>query len=573
MFDTILRGAEIHDGRGSEPFTADVGLAGGKIAAIGRLDGARETLDVSGCILTPGFVDLHTHYDGEISWDEELRPSVLHGVTTVLMGNCGVGFAPVRPGRAQALLDLMEGVEDIPGTALAEGVPFCWESFPDYLDYLEKRPCTVDFAAQVPHDALRMYVMGDRARAPASAAEVAEMARLLREALAAGAAGFSTGRTDNHRSIRGEPTPAAESPVEELRALVGAMDRGVVQVVSDFDLLRGPEAFDAEFDLVDAVAAFGLPTSISWMERVPGAEQWRRIQARAEALAARGAKIRLQTATRGIGVMMGLGVSMHPFLAFPSFRPLVGRPPAEAAAAMRNPELRAKILGEPPVKLAGDSSVPPIVDLLLARIEEVAWRFYPLGDPPDYEPPVEASFGARARARGLRAMELLYDHLAEGDGENLVFFPIFNYAAGDLAHVGQMLRHPLALWGLSDAGAHVATICDYSNATTMLTHWARDRATDRIPLPTAVAMLSGRNAAHLGLQDRGVIEVGRRADLNLIDLASLALERPRVVHDLPAGGRRLLQGARGYVGSWVAGVRVSEEGELTGARPGRLLRF
>jgi N-acyl-D-aspartate/D-glutamate deacylase len=583
MFDRVFEGATVVDGTGAEPFTADVAVQDGRIAEVGRITAAaKERIDAQGAWLTPGFVDIHTHYDGQASWDPTFSPSIHHGVTTVVMGNCGVGFAPNVPGREAELIALMEGVEDIPGVALMEGVKFDWRSFTDYMDVLAAMPHTIDFLTLVPHDPLRMAVMGERALAQRAATpdDVAEMRRQLRQALQAGAIGFSTGRTDNHRTTRGLETPASDAGEAELVGLGQAFEglgHGVVQMVSDFDLLRSPHRFDAEFDLVEALArAAGRPLSMTWMQRDPGGDQWQAMRARVDAAAAQGLPLFLQAAPRGIGVISGLDAATHVFMGFPGYREIAALPLAERAAALRDPARKARILAERSERLAGDgSSVPPIVDILLARIEQVAWRMFPLtaaDGQPDYEPPFSASFGARAKARNLRALEVLYDHFAEGDGSNLVHFPIFNYNDGNLEVVRQMMDHPRMLWGLSDAGAHVGTICDASSSTFVLTHWVRDRPQGRLPLATAVQMLSSRNADYLGLADRGRIAPGQRADLNLIDPQRLAVGMPRLVADLPAGGRRFLQKAQGYLGTWVAGQVVQRDGEVTAARPGRLVR-
>ncbi|MCW5633186.1 MAG: amidohydrolase family protein [Rubrivivax sp.] len=588
MLDWVIEGGTVVDGAGGEPFTADVAVQGGRIVEVnrdGRITGAaRERVDAAGAWVTPGFVDIHTHYDGQASWDETFSPSIHHGVTTVVMGNCGVGFAPNVPGREAELIALMEGVEDIPGVALAEGVKFNWQSFPQYMDALDALPHSLDFLVQVPHDPLRMAVMRERALAQEAATpeDIAAMRALLREALEAGAAGFSSGRTDNHRTARGQATPASEAAAAELTGLGEAfrgLGHGVVQMVNDFDVLQGPEGFDAEFDLVEALArAAGRPLSMSWMQRDPGGEQWRRMRERVDAAAARGLPLYLQAASRGIGVLSGLDAATHIFMGFPGYKEVAHLPLAERAAALREPARRARILGEKSERLSGDgSSVPPLVDLLLARIELIAWRMFPLGAgagaAPDYEPPLAASFGARAKQQGTTALTALYDHLSEGGGDNLVYFPIFNYNDGSLDVVREMLAHPRALFGLSDAGAHVGTICDASCTTFLLTHWVRDRAAGRLPLGTAVQMLTSRNAGFIGLADRGRIAPGQRADLNVIDPRRLAVGTPRLVRDLPAGGRRLLQVAEGYVGTWVAGVPVQRDGHVTPARPGRLVRM
>jgi N-acyl-D-aspartate/D-glutamate deacylase len=584
MLDLLLSGATVVDGTGAEPYTADVAVQGGRVvqvAAAGTLkDAAHERIDAHGAWLTPGFVDIHTHYDGQASWDETFSPSIHHGVTTVMMGNCGVGFAPHVPGRAADLIALMEGVEDIPGAALAEGVKFNWQGFPEYMDVLDAMPHSLDFLVQVPHDPLRMAVMGDRAVAqqPATADDIAAMRALLRQALQAGAAGFSTGRTDNHRTARGHETPASEASAAELTGLAAAfqgLHHGVVQVVSDFDLLRSAERFDPEFDLVETMArASGRPLSMTWLQRDPGGEQWKAIQARVEAAVAQGLPLYLQTASRGIGVINGLDASFHPFMGFPGYKEVAHLPLGQRAAALREPARKARILAEKGDKVSGDGTpVPPLVDILLARIELISGRMFPLAEAPDYEPGVMQSFLVRARQRGCSALEALFDHFTAGDGSGLVYFPIFNYNGGNLDVVRQMLAHPRALFGLSDAGAHVGTVCDASSTTFMLSHWARDRAQDRLPLAQAVHLLTARNADYIGLSDRGRIQVGQRADLNLIDPQRLNVGTPRLVRDLPAGGKRFLQVGQGYLGTWVAGQAVQRDGEVTQARPGRLVRM
>ncbi len=590
MLDLIIEGGTVVDGTGAAPFTADIAVQDGRIVEVAADGGARritaparERVQADGAWVTPGFVDIHTHYDGQASWDETFSPSIQHGVTTVVMGNCGVGFAPNIPGREAELIALMEGVEDIPGVALLEGVKFNWQSFPQYMDALDAMPHSLDYLVQVPHDPLRMAVMQDRALAhePATEADIAAMRAQLREALEAGAAGFSSGRTDNHRTTRGTATPASEAGAAELVGLGRAfhgLGHGVVQMVNDFNVLQGPEGFDAEFDLVEALArAAGRPLSMSWLQRDPGGEQWKRMRARVEAALAAGLALHLQTAPRGIGVVSGLDTATHIFMGFPGYKEVAARPLAERAAALREPARKARILAEKSERRSGEaSSVPPLVDLLLARIEMIAWRMFPLqaGAPvPNYEPTLAQSFGAIARQRGTTAMEALYDHHSSGNGDNLVYFPIFNYNEGSLDVVREMLGHPQALFGLSDAGAHVGTICDASCTTFMLTHWVRDRATGRLPLQEAVQMLTSRNAAFMGLADRGCIAPGQRADLNVIDPARLAVGAPRLVRDLPAGGKRLLQVGEGYIGTWVAGQAVQRDGHMTEARPGRLVRM
>ncbi|MDP1827577.1 MAG: amidohydrolase family protein [Archangium sp.] len=581
MLDLLLKGGTVVDGSGGEPFVADVGVRDGRIVVVGTTnEAALETVDAHGLWLTPGFVDIHTHYDGQVTWDERFTPSVFHGVTTLMMGNCGVGFAPLRKGHEDDLVKLMEGVEDIPGVALREGIKWGWETFPQYMDALEKTPRSLDYLVQVPHDPVRMYVMGERAvtRSVATPEDVAAMRAIVREALKAGAAGFSTGRSDNHRTSEGKDTPAAEASAAELTGIAAAFEgltHGVVQVVSDFDLLKGPQGFDAEFDLVEQLArASGRPLSISWLQRDPGGEQYLAIQKRVESAVAAGLPLFLQTGARGIGVITGLEASFHPFMGFPSYKEVEHLPPAERAAALREPARRAKVLAEKSEPLAGDgTAVPPLVDILLARIDLISGRMFPLEENLNYEPSVMESFLVRAKQAGVRPLEAIYDYLAAGDGTRLIYFPIFNYNQGNLDVVRQMLGHPRALASLADSGAHVGTVCDASFTTFMLTHWVRDRVKDKLPLATVIEMMTSRNAKYVGLTDRGVIAVGQRADLNVIDPRRLTMGTPKLVRDLPAGGKRFIQRAQGYVGTWVAGEAVVREGVLTEALPGRLVRM
>jgi N-acyl-D-aspartate/D-glutamate deacylase len=584
MIDLLIRAGTVVDGSGAEPFTADVAVRDGSIVSVGRItDAAHRTIDADGALVTPGFVDIHTHYDGQASWDETFSPSVFHGVTTVVTGNCGVGFAPVRRGDEDRLIALMEGVEEIPGAALAEGIRWNWSSFDEYTAALDAIPHTIDFLTLVPHDCLRLYVMGERAACgePALAADRDAMAGLLRRALAAGAAGLSTGRTDNHRTREGAATPGAEADSAELLALADVF-RGlpyrVLHAVSDFDCMRGApagqrERFDAEYALLESVARLaGRPLALTWLERINAPAQWQWLAERAVDSAARGIDIRLQAACRPIGVLNGLDTSLNALVAFPSYRAIAHLPRAERAARLREPGLRARILAESPAQLAGEgSSVPPLVDELLANLATVSMLMFPVapGAAPPAEPDPRTSFGARARAGGESPLALIYDWLATGDGDHLVYFPIFNYLRGSLDTVHAMLSHPLALSALGDAGAHVGTVCDASMPTTLLTHWTRDRTGERLSLPRAVGLLTARNARHMGLTDRGRVAPGLRADLNLIDPTVLALEAPRLVADLPGGGRRFVQGARGYRATLVAGAPVVEGGALTGARPGR----
>lgn len=580
-YDLLINGGTLVDGTGAPARTADIGIRDGRIVEVGRLTGsAARTIDADGLLVTPGFVDIHTHYDGQVSWDDALAPSCFHGVTTAVLGNCGVGFAPVRKADRERLIDLMQGVEDIPGTALSEGINWRWESFPEYMDAIDDFPHAINFGVQVPHDALRVYVMGDRAIAEEAATEddIEQMRQLAREALLAGAVGFSTGRSDNHRAADGAPTPASEATARELcgiaRAFAG-LSHGVLQAVSDFDItVKG--RFDAEFDVLEAMveAADGHPLSISLIQRLQDSEQWRRIVARAEKANARGVPVRLQVGARGIGVLLGLQATFHPFMGFPTYKRLAHLPLAERVAALSDPQVKAQLLTEKNDPVSGDGSpIPPMADELLAHLDFVAMRLFRLGRDFDYEPSLQDSMLAEATRRGVGTLELLYDTMLADGGRELLYFPIYNYMNNNLDVVREMLTHPLALPGLSDGGAHVGTICDASFPTFMLSHWTRDRARDRLPLERVVQMMTRDTAHYVGMTDRGVVAPGLVADLNLIDYANLRIDRPRLVADLPAGGQRLLQDAAGYRATIVSGEVVIEDDRLTDRRPGRLVRM
>jgi N-acyl-D-aspartate/D-glutamate deacylase len=581
MYDLKIEGGVIIDGTGRERFGGDVGIRDGRIVAVGDApEAARETIDADGALVTPGWNDIHTHYDGQVSWDEELAPSSIHGVTTVVMGSCGVGFAPVRPDHHQKLIELMEGVEDIPGTALSEGISWGWESFPEYMNVLDAMPHAIDFLAQVPHDALRVYVMGERAvaGAPATEEDIAEMRRLVRDALEAGAAGFSTGRSDNHRSVHGEWTPSSEAAAEELAGIAQAfrgMGHGVLQAVSDFDILRGDEHFEREWSLLEGMvkAAGGRPMSVSTMQRDHSANQWRWILERAQRCVDQGFPVRCQVAPRGIGVLLGLQATFHPFMGFPTYKTFSHLPLEERVARMRDPGVKARMIAEKSDKVAGDGSMlPPLADFFLQNLDLVAMRLFRFGEVPNYEPTVQESFAAEAMRRGESVLSVMYDAMLEQDGRGLMYFPLYNYSGMNLDVVREMLTHPLAIPGLSDGGAHVGTVCDGSFPTFLLTHWARDRAHGRIPLEQLVKMQAYDTARFIGLTDRGAVAVGQRANLNVIDFDNLRLRPPTMLRDLPAGGHRLMQRADGYLATLVSGHVIARNGELTGARPGRLVR-
>ena len=580
-YDLKITGGTLIDGTGSPGCKADVAIKDGRIVAVGECTGdATRTIDASGLYVTPGWTDIHTHYDGQVTWDEELAPSCFHGVTTAVMGSCGVGFAPVRADHHERLIALMEGVEDIPGSALAEGIQWRWETFPQYMDALDAMPHTIDYACLLPHDPLRMFIMGDRAVREEDATEddLNQMKAALLEGLKAGAVGFSTGRTDNHRDAAGNHTPAAEASERELTGLASVLDglgHGVLQAVSDFDMVESPDRFDPEFDLLQSMAqaAPGHGMSISLMQRVRAPNQWQQILKRVDQAVAGGLDIRVQVGARGIGVLLGIEATFHPFVGFPSYAAIAELPFTERVEKMKDPAFKAQLLTETSQPLSGDgSAIPPLVDILLAQIDQVAMRTYRMKDPVDYEPTQDESLFVEAQVKGKPVLSVIYDALLEENGKALLYFPIYNYLGGDLSVVHTMLQHPQALPGLSDGGAHVGTICDASFPTFMLTHWGRDR-TEGLGLEKVVKMMSHDTSRFLGMNDRGTVEVGMRADINVIDIDGLVLRRPRLVHDLPAGGTRMLQDAEGYRATIVHGDIILENDTLTGARPGRLVRM
>lgn len=581
QYDLKITNGTIVDGSGKAGYQGSVAIKDGKIVAVGDCPGSADrSIDAEGHLIAPGFVDIHTHYDGQISWDSDMAPSSVHGVTTCVMGSCGVGFAPVHKTDHERLIKLMEGVEDIPGSALAEGLTWDWESFPEYMSAIDKLPHSIDFCAQVPHDALRVYVMGQRALAEEEATDkdIERMRQLVREALDAGAIGFSTGRSDNHRTADGDPTPASEAHVRELTGIAKAfagVDHGMLQAVNDFNLQEHNEVFDYEWDVLEKMVAAsdGTRFSLSLMQRDQCPRQWQQIMERVEQGVAKGLHMRMQVAPRGIGVMLGLEATFNPFMGFPSYQSIAGKSLEERVAAMRDPQFRTKLLSEKSLPVSGDgSALPPLADLLLAQLDMVAKRLYKLGERPNYEPGKETCLFAKAMGSGKTVMETLYDAMLDEDGHALLYFPLYNYTEMNLDNVRTMLEHPLSLPGLSDGGAHVGTVCDASFPTFLLSHWGRDRKSGRFPVEQLIKMQCHDTAQHAGLTDRGLLAPGYKADINVIDFDSLALDAPRLHGDLPAGGKRLLQGARGYKTTLVSGTVIAENGQLTGAYPGRLVR-
>ncbi|MDC0880150.1 amidohydrolase family protein [Hellea sp.] len=586
MYDLKIIGGLIFDGKGNKPFKADIAIQDGIIIEVGecKLD-SKEKIIANNYIITPGFIDLHTHYDGQISWDEELKPSVNHGVTTAILGNCGVGFAPCRESDRSKLINLMEGVEDIPGTALHEGITWEWETFPEYMNAIDALPHTIDFAVMVPHDPLRVYVMGERAvsNEPATKIDISQMKQLTRDALEAGAIGFSIGRSDFHKSSKGEWTPGSEAGKSELIGIASAfrgLKHGVLQAVNDFDMLRPEDNFDKEFDLMKDffMAAPNHKGSISLMERDFAPDDWRHIIKRTEEMNKNGSDIYFQVAPRAIGSFAGLDCTFHPLMAFPSYIAISDKTLSERVAILRKTDFRDKLLAETPQKLSGkNSSVPPMIDLIIENFEQIAEKQFKLNYEGyvDYEQQPKNSIASLARKNNLSVWEQVYNMLLENNGKALIYYPVYNYYEMNYSNVLKMMRHPKSLMGLSDSGAHVGTICDASFSTYLLSHWTRDRITNGlqgIDLSKAIMMLTSKIANYLNLDDRGVIEIGKRADLNVIDYKNLALGMPKMVADLPTGSQRLLQSVKGYKYTIVKGQKVIINDKLTNARPGRLIR-
>ena len=567
MHDLVIRGGTVVDGTGAPRRTADVAVDGGRISAVGSLAGAaRRTLDADGLVVTPGVVDVHTHYDGQVTWDPFLTPSAWHGVTTVVMGNCGVGFAPVRPGSEAWLVQLMEGVEDIPGTALTEGITWGWETFPEYLDAVERLPHTVDVGTQVPHGAVRAYVMGDRgARNEAATAEdIAAMARVVEQGIEAGALGFSTSRTIVHRAVDGEPVPgtfAAEDELFGIGRALARLGRGVFELAPAGAMGEDLAAPEREVAWMRRLSAeIHRPVSFALLQVNNAPDLWRDILRLAREATAEGADLRPQVAGRALNILLGFQ-TFHPFRNRPSYQAIADLPLAERITHLRKDEVRQSILAE------GGADDP-----LLAMIGGGSTaRMFPLGEPPDYEPTPDKSVAAIAAREGRPEEEVLYDLMLRHDGRELVLFTLGGYSHGNLDDMREMLLHPNAALGLSDGGAHCGAICDASAPTFMLSHWARDRV-DGLPLELVVKRMTSDTARLYGLEDRGVIGAGYRADLNLVDLENLNLRLPEMVFDLPGGARRLIQRADGWKATICGGETTLEDGEHTDARPGRLVR-
>jgi N-acyl-D-aspartate/D-glutamate deacylase len=564
-YELVIRNGTIVDGSGGEPFVGDVAVSDGVIAAVGTVaeTGVRE-VDATGLLVTPGFVDLHTHYDGQAIWSDRMIPSSAHGVTTAVMGNCGVGFAPCRPDDHDTLVDLMAGVEDIPGVVMVDGLPWTWETFPEFLDALDSRRRDIDVAAFLPHSPLRVYVMGQRGvdREAATDEDLALMRKLAAEAVEVGALGFASSRLTLHKSESGQPIPSFNAGAAEIEAIArGVKDAGggLIQFVPDLVAGDYGPALQTVFDVAEDV---GLPVTFTLAIGNAGDPFFVDGLNLVEKANANGGDVSAQVFPRPIGLVIGLELSGNPFVLYPSYRELAHLPLAERVAEMRKPEVRERILSD---KSASDGHP------LMFAVQAWEWMF-PLGDPPNYEPDRSESIAARAAARGVSPLEEAYDRLLDDDGRAMLLITLANFRDASLDTVAELIRRDDVVLGLGDGGAHYGMICDASFPTYMLAHWARDRTTGRLSVAEAVRELTSAPARVAGLADRGRIAVGYKADVNVIDHAAVRLHKPVVAHDLPGGGRRLDQTADGYVMTIVSGAVISEFGVPTDARPGKLIR-
>ena len=565
MYDLVIRNGTIYDGKGGKPYLADLAVIGKTITKIGVIEEAgTKEIDAKGKIVTPGFVDIHTHYDGQVTWDPYLRPSTYHGVTTVVMGNCGVGFSPCKPEKRDWLIGLMEGVEDIPGTALHEGIDWEWETFPEYLDTLEKKPLAIDVGTQIPHGAVRAFVMGERGitQEKASEEEISQMGKIVKEAIKIGAFGFSTSRTEKHRDSSGSLTPSITAHKDELVEIakaVGELDKGVLQGISDF------YDFQSEFDIFKEMSsASGRPISITVEQQDARPEWWLQLLDGIKEAQDNGIKMYGQVPPRATGILMGLTASLNPFTLYPSFLEISNLPLEQKVESMKNLDFKKKILSEKPVSIGN-----PLLDEIITSFN----KMFRLGEPANYEPDPDLSVLSESKRLNLTPQEIVYDMLLEKDGRALIYHPLFNYEFGNLNHVETMLKHPYTIAGLGDAGAHCGAISDASFPTTLIQHWGRDRDRGKkFPLETLIRMQTYETSQLLGIKDRGLLVEGLKADINIIDFDNLTIHEPEIVNDLPAGGRRLVQKASGYSYTIVSGEIAFKDGEATGKLNGQLIR-
>ena len=565
MYDLVIRNGTIYDGKGGKPYLADLAVTGKTITKIGIIqESGTKEIDAKGKIVTPGFVDIHTHYDGQVTWDPYLRPSTYHGVTTVVMGNCGVGFSPCKPEKRDWLIGLMEGVEDIPGTALHEGIDWEWETFPEYLDTLEKKPLAIDVGTQIPHGAVRAFVMGERGitQEKASEEEISQMGEIVKEAIKIGAFGFSTSRTEKHRDSSGSLTPSITAHKDELVEIakaVGELDKGVLQGISDF------YDFQSEFDIFKEMSsASGRPISITVEQQDARPEWWLQLLDGIKEAQDNGIKMYGQVPPRATGILMGLTASLNPFTLYPSFLEISNLPLGQKVESMKNPDFKKKILLEKPVSIGN-----PLLDEIITSFN----KMFRLGEPANYEPDPELSVLSESKRLNLTPQEIVYDMLLEKEGRALIYHPLFNYEFGNLNHVETMLKHPYTIAGLGDAGAHCGAISDASFPTTLIQHWGRDRERgEKFPLETLIRMQTYETSQLLGIKDRGLLVEGLKADINIIDFDNLTIHEPEIVNDLPAGGRRLVQKASGYSYTIVSGEIAFKDGEATGKLNGQLIR-
>ncbi len=563
--DFVIRKGTIADGRGGTLFQSDIAIDDGKITQIGKVSaGGKEELDANGMLVAPGWVDIHSHYDGQAFFEDRLLSSGWHGTTTTVMGNCGVGFAPLRPGQKDILIELMEGVEDIPGPVLREGMDWKWESFDDFLVALEARPHDMDICAQFPHAAVRVYVMGERAlkREAATDEDIAEMRRLTEEGIRAGALGFTTSRTQNHRTLAGELIPCYDVAPHELAGIAYALKdagAGVMQMISDLTPERRPGEYQTMRGMMEAA---GRPLSITILQQNRDPEGWRDFMKMIDEAVADGLDMRAQVAPRPIGTLFGLDLGRHGLVYHPSYKKIAEKTVEERVKIMRDPEFRRQLLSESPEHH---------IEQQVRRVRNFQWQF-PFGDPPDYAPPAETSIQAVANRTGKSVDEVTYDLLLEDNGWQMIFSPNNNYADYTLNACKELMEHPRSVVSLSDGGAHMGHICDVSYSTFLFTYWGRDRKEGKLDTSWLVKRMTGDAAAAVGLLDRGVIAPGYKADINIIDHDRLTIRKPKMRHDLPLGGKRLVQKADGYVATIKSGQVTWREGNPTNALPGGLVR-